>query len=56
MGHSASTIWESMQAKGYDRREFLRFCSNLSPAVAACIPEITRQVMDEILALCGAEA
>lgn len=27
MGHSASTIWESMQAKGYDRREFLRFCS-----------------------------
>jgi len=26
MGHSAS-IWESMQAKGYDRREFLRFCS-----------------------------
>lgn len=27
MGHSASTFWESMQAKGYDRREFLRFCS-----------------------------
>ena len=27
MGHSPSTIWESMQAKGYDRREFLRFCS-----------------------------
>jgi hydrogenase small subunit len=27
MGHSASTIWESMQAKGYDRRDFLRFCS-----------------------------
>ncbi|HTR23384.1 MAG TPA: hydrogenase small subunit [Terriglobales bacterium] len=27
MGHSNSTIWESMQAKGYDRREFLRFCS-----------------------------
>ncbi len=27
MGHSASTIWESMQAKGYDRREFLRYCS-----------------------------
>jgi len=26
MGHSASTFWESMQAKGYDRREFLRFC------------------------------
>ncbi|HEV2397413.1 MAG TPA: hydrogenase small subunit [Candidatus Sulfotelmatobacter sp.] len=26
MGHSVS-IWESMQAKGYDRREFLRFCS-----------------------------
>ena len=29
---------------------------NLSPAVAARMPEITRQVMDEILALCGAEA
>ncbi|HTT18550.1 MAG TPA: hydrogenase small subunit [Candidatus Sulfotelmatobacter sp.] len=27
MGHSASTIWESMRAKGYDRRDFLRFCS-----------------------------
>ena len=27
MGRSPSTIWESMQAKGYDRREFLRFCS-----------------------------
>ena len=27
MGHSIPTIWESMQAKGYDRREFLRFCS-----------------------------
>jgi len=27
MGHSASTIWEYMQAKGYDRRDFLRFCS-----------------------------
>jgi len=27
MGHSNPTIWESMQAKGYDRREFLRFCS-----------------------------
>jgi len=27
MGHSASTIWDTMQAKGYDRREFLRFCS-----------------------------
>jgi len=27
MGQSTSTIWESMQRKGYDRREFLRFCS-----------------------------
>ena len=27
MGHSTSTIWESMQAKGYDRRDFLRLCS-----------------------------
>lgn len=27
MGRSTSTIWESMQAKGYDRRDFLRFCS-----------------------------
>ena len=27
MRHSTSTIWESMQAKGYDRRDFLRFCS-----------------------------
>ncbi len=27
MGHSTSTIWESMRAKGYDRREFLRYCS-----------------------------
>ncbi len=27
MGRSPSTIWESMRAKGYDRREFLRFCS-----------------------------
>jgi len=27
MSHSNRTIWESMQAKGYDRREFLRFCS-----------------------------
>ena len=27
MGRSTSTIWESMQQKGYDRREFLRFCS-----------------------------
>ncbi len=27
MGHSASTLWESMQAKGYDRRDFMRFCS-----------------------------
>jgi len=27
MGHSNPTIWESMQAKGYDRREFMRFCS-----------------------------
>lgn len=26
MGHSNLTIWESMQAKGYDRRDFLRFC------------------------------
>jgi len=27
MGKSASTIWESMQIKGYSRREFVRFCS-----------------------------
>jgi len=27
MGRSNPTIWESMQAKGYDRREFMRFCS-----------------------------
>lgn len=27
MGRSSLTIWESMQSKGYDRREFLRFCS-----------------------------
>jgi len=27
MGQSTSTIWESMQSKGYERREFLRFCS-----------------------------
>jgi hydrogenase small subunit len=27
MGQSVPTIWESMQAKGYDRRDFLRFCS-----------------------------
>jgi hydrogenase small subunit len=27
MGRSESTIWESMQAKGYDRRDFMRFCS-----------------------------
>ncbi len=27
MGHSNPTIWESMQAKGYDRRDFIRFCS-----------------------------
>jgi len=27
MGRSTSTIWESMQTKGYERREFLRFCS-----------------------------
>jgi hydrogenase small subunit len=27
MGQSTSTIWESMQTKGYERREFLRFCS-----------------------------
>jgi hydrogenase small subunit len=27
MVRSTSTIWESMQIKGYDRREFLRFCS-----------------------------
>ncbi len=27
MGHSTSTIWQFMQAKGYDRRDFLRFCS-----------------------------
>ena len=26
MGHSNLTIWGSMQAKGYDRRDFLRFC------------------------------
>lgn len=26
MARPTSTIWESMQAKGYDRREFLRFC------------------------------
>lgn len=26
MGKSTSTIWESMQSKGYERREFLRFC------------------------------
>jgi hydrogenase small subunit len=27
MGKSTSTIWESMRTKGYERREFLRFCS-----------------------------
>ena len=27
MGHSTSTISESMKARGYERREFLRFCS-----------------------------
>ena len=27
MSQSVPTIWESMQAKGYDRRDFLRFCS-----------------------------
>ena len=27
MGKSACTIWESMQIKGYSRREFVRFCS-----------------------------
>jgi hydrogenase small subunit len=27
MGHSTFTIWESMQIKGYERRDFLRFCS-----------------------------
>ena len=27
MVQSKSTIWESMQSKGYERREFLRFCS-----------------------------
>ncbi len=27
MGKSASTIWESMQTKGYSRRDFVRFCS-----------------------------
>lgn len=27
MAQSKSTIWESMQTRGYERREFLRFCS-----------------------------
>lgn len=27
MGHSASPIWQVMQAKGYSRRDFIRFCS-----------------------------
>src|SRR5271157_3796396 len=27
MSQSVPTIWESMQAKGYDRRDFVRFCS-----------------------------
>jgi hydrogenase small subunit len=27
MDHSIPTIWESMQAKGYSRRDFIRFCS-----------------------------
>jgi len=29
---------------------------DLSPAIAACIPEITRQVTDELLKFCGANA
>ena len=27
MAHPVPSIWESMQAKGYSRRDFLRFCS-----------------------------
>ena len=44
MGHSASTIWESMQAKGYDRREFLRFCS-----YAAAIAGIEASALSKVV-------
>ncbi len=27
MAESRASIWETMQAKGYDRREFLKFCN-----------------------------
>ncbi len=33
MAHQLPTLWEAMQAKGYTRREFLRFCS-VAAAVA----------------------
>ena len=33
MSKSMPTIWESMQAKGYSRREFLRFCSMAAAVV-----------------------